>query len=62
MIKKINWKTLPVAEGFWNNNAFVQDGSLYALQNVPSNSVNSCIENDRKILQFNGGEWKILND
>ena len=49
-IKCINWKPLPVAEGFWNNSSYVMDNCVYALQNVPCYNTNNCLENDRKIL------------
>lgn len=33
-IKYINFKNIPVAQGFWNPQSVVHNGNVYALQNV----------------------------
>jgi hypothetical protein len=51
---------LPTAEGFWNNTPIIHNKTVYALQNL-STSRDDCIENDRKILAFEGRGWRALN-
>ncbi|KRX01533.1 hypothetical protein PPERSA_01436 [Pseudocohnilembus persalinus] len=60
-IKCINWKPLPVQEGFWNNQAFVWRGVLYAQQNVTSENQIDCKQNERHVLGFQGDDWLVLN-
>jgi len=60
-IKSINKKPLPIAEGFWNNQSIVLDNNLLVLQNVGCQMNNNCLENERKLLKFNGIEWKVMN-
>jgi hypothetical protein len=51
---------LPYGEGFWNNNPIIQNKVVFALQNLGTRDKEDCIENDRRILSFNGLEWKVI--
>ena len=62
-IKDINEYPLPVAEGFWNNQVFVNNKKLYCLQNVQNEKNNSVVYLDRRrALEFESNEgWRMLN-
>lgn len=61
MIKSVNEKILPFAEGFWNNQCIIYERSIFALQNISHEKNDDCLEDRRRILMFNGKEWKNLN-
>lgn len=61
VIKDVNMYPLPTAEGFWNNTPIIHNKVMYALQNIATDNADDCIENDRRILAFDGRGWKILN-
>jgi len=58
----INQYSLPLREGFWNNQVIPLEGNLYCLQNRKLGDVyyGSAV-GDRKILRFSGKDWKVLN-
>ena len=60
-IKCVNEKVLPFGEGFWNNQAIVHERQVFALQNISHDKNEDCLEDKRRILLFNGQEWKSLN-
>ena len=57
-IKHINQKNPPLAEGFWNQQAIIHQGRMFALQNVDGEE-NECAEDKRSLLIFNGKTWSI---
>ena len=59
-IKDINAHPLPYAEGFWNNTPIIQNKLVFALQNV-SQGQDECLDDERKLLVFDGLGWKCLN-
>ena len=61
MIRNVNDKILPFGEGFWNNQAIVHERQVYALQNISHDKNEDCLEDKRRILMFNGMEWKSYN-
>lgn len=61
MIRCVNEKTLPYSEGFWNNQAIIYDRQVFALQNISHDKSEDCLEDKRRILMFNGLEWRNLN-
>ena len=61
IIKDVNLYPLPTAEGFWNNTPIIHNKTVYALQNIPTSNKEDCVENDRRILAFDGRGWKALN-
>lgn len=60
-IRNVNDKLLPYGEGFWNNQALVYERQVYALQNISHDKNEDCLEDKRRILMFNGLEWKSYN-
>lgn len=60
IIHSVNSKPLPFSEAFWNAQTVIHDGTLYVLQNVSGESEDSCLEDERLVLSFNGREWKIV--
>ncbi len=52
-------KNLPIAEGFWNPQGVVHNGSIYALQNVDGEDESDCLEDKRNLLIFNGKIWSM---
>lgn len=63
VIKCINQKPLPSAEGFWNNTPIIFNENIYCLQNIPNESNPNSVYNDRrKILRFNFfNGWESIN-
>ena len=59
-ISKVNYRPLPTGEGFWNNNPVIHQGCLYSLQNIANQSNDDCLEYERRILIYNGNEWKAF--
>lgn len=62
IIKAINERPLPFAEGFWNNNPVIFDSELYCLQNIPNKNNPNIVFNDRRrLLKFDQrGVWVSL--
>lgn len=60
-IKKIENCKLPFAEGFWNNTPVIMYKNIFALQNIPNEKNDDCLENARRVLVFNSSEWTSLN-
>lgn len=61
IIKDVDLYPLPTAEGFWNNTPIIHNKTVYALQNIPTSNKEDCVENDRRVLAFEGRGWKTLN-
>ena len=53
-IVKNTYSDLPVAEGFWNNSPVIHQGYVYALINAIDDNGDTCLENERRILRFDG--------
>ena len=61
-ITGIGIKTLTNAEAFWNNTPVIHDKQIFVLQNVPTpDQEDICLDDRRRVLLFNGIEWKSLN-
>lgn len=61
-INNIGRINLPFAEGFWNNSAVIYKRKLYVLQNIANpEKEENCLEDDRKILEFDCWKWTALN-
>ena len=57
-IKNFNQFALPEAEGFWNNNPIVNNGKIFALQNITDRHDElTALADDRKVVIFNGNGW-----
>jgi len=58
----VNQHSLPLREGFWNNQVIALENNLYSVQNMKLGDVyyGSAVGH-RKILRFSGKDWKILN-
>lgn len=52
-----NYPSLPIAEGFWNNSPLLHQGFVYALINSIDDNGDTCLENERRIVRFDGKEW-----
>lgn len=52
-------KNLPIAEGFWNPQGVVYNGSIYSLQNIDGEDESDCLEDKRNLLIFNGKIWSM---
>jgi hypothetical protein len=60
VVHSVNVKPLPFSEAFWNAQTVIHEGSLFVLQNVSGESEDSCLEDERLVLGFNGREWKLV--
>jgi len=62
-VRNYNKHPLPIAEGFWNNQAVVVDSKMYALQNVQNEKNVSIVYLDRRrILRYHpDSSWISLN-
>ena len=61
-ITGIGIKTLTHPEAFWNNTPLIHNQQVFALQNVPTpDQEDICLDDRRRLLLFNGIEWKNLN-
>jgi hypothetical protein len=62
LITHIGLKTLTDAEAFWNNAPIIHGKHVYALQNVPTpDQEDICLDDRRRVVAFNGVDWKSLN-
>jgi hypothetical protein len=54
-------KTLTHPEAFWNNNPIVVNRNVFALQNIQTSEQDDvCLDDRRRLLIFNGTEWKNI--
>lgn len=60
-IKRVDSCQLPFSEGFWNNTPIIMFKNIFALQNIPNDKNDDCLENVRRVLVFNSKEWISLN-
>lgn len=61
-INNINRIKLPFSEGFWSSLPVVYHRKLYVLQNMANpESEDNCLENDRRILEFDCWKWTSFN-
>ncbi|CAD8138525.1 unnamed protein product [Paramecium octaurelia] len=56
--KVVETKQLPQPEGFWNNTPLIYQGRVWALQNVVQDIHGNCSQDQRRILIFDGQNWK----
>lgn len=61
IIKDLNQRKLPLAEGFWSNNPLIQDGKAFFMENRPGEREDICLEDDRVVIMLEKDEWQVLN-
>lgn len=61
ILRKLDDVRMDVAEGFWTTGAIVMGGRVWGLQNVANEKNDDCLENERRVVVWDGKEWKNLN-
>jgi hypothetical protein len=61
MLRRLDDARMGVAEGFWTAGALVMGGRAWGLQNVANEKNDDCLENERRVVVWDGKEWRNLN-